>query len=82
MTPDDPLYKKDRTSLGIHGLAGNAAEFTSDTMRDENRRLRAIVKGGSYIFFGKDISQSYNLKVIADQGLPHIGFRCALDLLP
>jgi len=78
----DPLYQKDRTFQGIHGLAGNAAEFTSDTMRDENRRLRAIVKGGSYVFFGKDISRSYHRKVITDEALPDIGFRCALDSLP
>ena len=77
-----PLSVRDIGSNGVHCLVGNVAEYTNDTMRDESNRLRAIVKGGSYIYTGQDIRRSKQRKIITTVPLPDVGFRCALELLP
>jgi len=77
-----PLSVRDKGSNGVYCLVGNVAEYTKDTMRDEKNRLRAIVKGGSYIYTGQEMRRSKQRKIITTVPLPDVGFRCAMALLP
>ena len=74
--------KKDKSPFGVTGLAGNVAEYTNTTMIDEAGRVRAIVKGGSYIDYGKNISVHSTRRVVENVKSPDVGFRCALNTLP
>ena len=76
------VVQKDRSTYNVFGLAGNVAEYTSNTMNDDNGRLRAIVKGGCYIYSGRDINKRNVRKIIANVKLSDVGFRCAINAIP
>lgn len=74
-------FWRDKTPLGIVDMAGNAWEWTADTLRLSDGRLAAIVKGGfilrdNYLHFSEP-ARSDTLPV--DSRLPTIGFRCIRD---
>lgn len=87
-------FSEDRTPLGILGLAGNAAEWTSDlwlSPLQDGRRARqvdspregaeAVVRGGSYLASAEGCRNTYRALFPAmGRAYRHIGFRCAQDL--
>ncbi len=71
-------YWRDQTPLGVMDMAGNAWEWTADTLRLPDGQLAAIVKGGFTFKDGKlifsGIEQADTVAVTSRS--PVIGFRC------
>lgn len=71
-------YWRDKSPLGIIDVAGNAWEWTADTLRSHDGKLMAIVKGGfvvqnGYLIFS-GITSADTLPV--ETRSPFVGFRC------
>ena len=71
-------YWRDQTPIGIFDMAGNAWEWTSDTLRLADGTLAAIVKGG--FEFKDNLLHANGLAVVdtmpVHTRLPYLGFRC------
>ena len=87
LEPGDPkLFRvgkfwRDRTPLGMVDMAGNAWEWTADTLRLPDGTLAAIVKGG---FITLDSELHYSETTESDtiqvgKKMPDVGFRCVRD---
>ncbi len=71
-------YWRDQTPLGVMDMAGNAWEWTADTLRLDNGELAAIVKGGFILQDGKLVFAGIEKAdtVAITTRSPVIGFRC------
>jgi hypothetical protein len=76
-----PSIQSCRTTLGIHDLSGNAAEWTStQTGTTPNNLPIFIAKGGSYKSPALGLACSFALSRFASNAiLPELGFRCCQD---
>lgn len=77
----DNAIRSDISSHGVYALLGNVKEYTSDTMLDESGSRRAVVKGGAFIYKGRELKKSKNSRYKTDLQLEHVGFRCSMDIL-
>jgi formylglycine-generating enzyme required for sulfatase activity len=74
-------FWRDRTPLGMVDMAGNAWEWTADTLRLPDGTLAAIVKGG-FIVQGNELLYSkttMNDTLAANARRAGVGFRCVRD---
>ena len=73
------------TATGIHHLAGNVAEWVSDSWRPNYRPETIetsfrVIRGGSWLSKLHELRASARNYHNPDRGANHIGFRCARDI--
>jgi formylglycine-generating enzyme required for sulfatase activity len=71
---------------GIHDMAGNVWEFTSDNWRDrhdstpsEGPGARKVIRGGSFGAAALQLRVTFRDSHKPDDPVAHVGFRCARD---
>ena len=71
---------------GLHDMAGNVWEFTSDNWRDrhdaaavEGSGSRKVIRGGSFGASAPQLRVTFRDSHKPDDPVAHVGFRCARD---
>jgi formylglycine-generating enzyme required for sulfatase activity len=68
-------FPRGATAQGVLDLAGNVREWTSTS-----NEKHVEVRGGSFIDRARGLRASNRMKVVPDQRVPTLGFRCVRDV--
>ncbi len=80
-------FRGGASPYGVHDMAGNAWEWTSDVFRDKpsigaNAIERNVIKGGGYSYSPFQARASYQGFESIGGTCNDLGFRCAMDAVP